>query len=515
MDGISLLVGIALGGAVCSAVGYWLASAKAQARGAVDRVAAEMAVAETVALRAERDSLRAEHVSALRADAASKASLSAAQESVGVLRSQCEAERARADDVAASLSTAQIELRAKETSVAEREHAMRKQLEERERSLEELRRTVDQSRDAMRDAFKATGAELLHSTSESLLKQAKEQFEGQHKLTAQELVLRQQAMEATLAPLREQLEKQQALVQSLGEKREGDAKELSERLRVIGELQLKASDAANTLSSAMRDNRQRGKWGELGLRRVVEMAGLQMHVDFDEQTQVEGEAGAIRPDMIVHLPEHRSIPIDSKVPFDSYLASLDTSLDDAKRLAHRQAHAVAVRGHVKALSRRAYGEEFDGANGFTVLFMQIESAYNAALECDPKIHEEALSQKVYVMTPTNLLALLSTVAQYWGSAALSENAAKIGAEATELIKRMAKFVELFDSVGTKLSSATKAYNEAVGSFDGRLLVTVNRIAQLASAAPVEAPALIEAQSRVSCARDILELPASEVLEVPS
>ena len=289
MDGISLLVGIALGGVVFAAVGYWLGGAKAQTASAMDRAAADAVAVDAAALRVERDALRGESVVISRAEAAAKASLAAVQESVATLRAQCDGERKKADEVGAMHNAAQVEIREMQTKVAERERAMKAQLEERERSFEELRRTVEQSRETMRETFKATGAELLQATGESLMKQAKEQFEGQRTLSAQELDARTKAMDAALMPLREQLVKQEELVRSLDVKREGDSKELGERLLQISDLQLKASDAANSLSSAMRDNRQRGKWGELTLRRVVEMAGLQMHVDFDEQPTVEDD----------------------------------------------------------------------------------------------------------------------------------------------------------------------------------------------------------------------------------
>ncbi len=495
MDGISLLVGIALGGVVFAAVGYWLGGAKAQTASAMDRAAAEAVAVDAAALRVERDALRGESVVISRAEAAAKASLAAVQESVATLRAQCDGERKKADEVGAMHNAAQVEIREMQTKVAERERAMKAQLEERERSFEELRRTVEQSRETMRETFKATGAELLQATGESLMKQAKEQFEGQRTLSAQELDARTKAMDAALMPLREQLVKQEELVRSLDVKREGDSKELGERLLQISDLQLKASDAANSLSSAMRDNRQRGKWGELTLRRVVEMAGLQMHVDFDEQPTVEGEKGVIRPDMVVHLPEGRGVPIDSKVSYNSYEASLSTSIDDAQRIALRAAHAAAVRARVVELSRRDYGAEFAGANGFTILFMPLESAYTAAFENDSSLFQYALGLKVYVMTPSTLLAMLHTVALHWSNDALTKNAHMIGAEAKELVKRVATFVGFFNEVGDELDGAAKKYNKAIASFESRLLVSANRVAALVVLDPVKVREQPDIQTR--------------------
>jgi DNA recombination protein RmuC len=250
------------------------------------------------------------------------------------LREQVKTERTRADQHNADLAHARADLRAMEATMAERE-----------RALVELRATFEQSKSALTDAFKATGSDVLKQTAETLLKQAKDQFEGHKQLSQQDLDERKKAIDAVVTPLKEQLAKHEQLVKELSEKREGDSKALGEQLKQIAELQQRASTVAQTLSSAMRDHRQRGRWGEVSLRNVVELAGLSEHTDFIEQAVIDGEdGGKLRPDMIVRLPGERFIPIDAKVPMNAFFDSIDPgTATDADRARRRMDHAAAMR----------------------------------------------------------------------------------------------------------------------------------------------------------------------------
>jgi DNA recombination protein RmuC len=374
---------------------------------------------------------------------------------------------------------------------AAREASLEATLAAREKAFTELKQSLDQARATLADAFKATGADVLRAAAESMMKQAKEQFEGQHKLSQQDLEARQKAIDAALVPLKEQLAKNEQLVKELAEKREGDSKALGEQLKQIADLQQKASAAAQSLSSAMRDNRQRGRWGEVGLRNVVEWAGLGEHVDFTEQTSLEGDEGArLRPDMVVHLPGNRFIPIDAKVPMNAYFDAIDPSLPDAERARRREMHASAVRGHMRTLVSRDYARENSKAFGttaeITVMFVPVESALVAALEADPALFNDALNAKVVITTPSTLLALLRTCALQWAQARLNDNARKIGDLARQLLERVGTFAEHLQKVGKGLDSASKGYNEAIASFNTRLLPAVRSTAE-ASAGVEQAP----------------------------
>ena len=228
MDGTSLLVGIGIGGALFGAAGYIIANLLARTRGAAEQAANDAVRAEFEGIKRERDVLRGQLSSAQQSEAGAKASLAAAQQAALDMRAQADAERARADEQSRARAKAEQEAKVLESSLAEREAATAKLLAEREKSINELRATVEQAKGALNDAFKATGADVLKATAETLIKQAKEQFEGQQKLSSQELEARQKSIDATIAPLREQLAKQEELVTALGEKREGDAKTLGE-----------------------------------------------------------------------------------------------------------------------------------------------------------------------------------------------------------------------------------------------------------------------------------------------
>ena len=461
------MVGIGFGVLLGGAAGYLVADFRARSRAAVGLAAGEAARVELEAARRERDAQRAEATAAKQSEAGAKASLAAAQQSMIEFRDAGAGERARADDESSRRARAEQELA-----------AMRTQLAEREKALAEMKALLDRAQEAFKDAFKATGADVLKATAESLMKQAREQFEGQRKLGEQELEARQKAIDATLSPLREQLAKQEELVKQLGEKREGDAKTLGEQLRQIAELQQRASAAAQSLSSALRDNRQRGRWGEVGLRVVVELAGLVEGVHFSQQETLEGADGRLRPDMIVKLPGDRAIPIDSKVPLASYMRSLETGRSDEERLADRQSHAEALRTHVRALASKNYAAEVPGEVEFTVLYIEFESACTAAFETDPSIHLEAIQKKVLVVTPSTLLALLRTVAMYWSNAEVTDKAALIRDEAKELVKRVGVLVKHMNTTSKRLSSTVEAFNDAVGSFDRMFVPQLNSVASI-------------------------------------
>ena len=479
MDSLSLLVGIAVGGmlGVAGAAVFFML----KARGAAAAVlAAETAQRELEVARGDVTRLRADLGTAQQNESGAKASLESVKEQVVVLTRQVAAERERADQKAELLSTTQQELQKAETRSAEREQAMQKILTEREKSITDLKAAIEQSKTALTDTFKATGGDLLKQSAQALFQQAKEHFENQHKLSQQDLEARQKAIDATLAPFKEQLEKSERLVKELGEKREGDVKTLGEQLKQISDLQQKASAAAQTLSSALRDNRQRGRWGEISLRNIAEMAGLVDNVDFSEQSSVQGdEGGRLRPDMTVRLPGGRFVPIDAKVPLSAYLDSLDPSLSDADRAVRRTDHAQALRNHVRALASREYAKALGEGVEITVLFVPLESGLIAALEEDGTLYQEALDQRVVITTASTLLALLRTCALQWQQAKLNENARKIGESAKELLGRISVFAEHLEKVGKGLETASKGYNSAVGSFNGRLLPGARETAELA------------------------------------
>jgi len=398
----------------------------------------------------------------------SKALLGAEQQSVIELKRELETERQKV-------------LTAKDAVAEARTHSagIKASYDAKVASLEEIRKTVEQSKVALTDAFKATGADLLKTTTETFMAQAREQFESHSKLSEQNLESRQKAIDATLTPLKEQLVKQEALMQTLDTQRAKDATKWTQQFTEIAALQREASGAAQLLTSAMRDNRQRGKWGETQLKNIVELAGMAEHIDFNEQVSVAGEEGRLRPDMTINLPDHRVVPIDVKVPMDAYRDSLNPELTESERAARRNAHPVAIRSHVRALASREYAKKIGAEIEMTIMFVPVESALSVALEIDGSLFEDALKQRIIITTPSTLLALLRICALQWRNAAVTENAHKIGASAKELLDRISTFAEHLQAVGNGLETASKAFNKSVGSFNSRLLIGARTTAAFA------------------------------------
>ncbi len=399
--------------------------------------------------------------------AGNDAHLAAAKQRVVELEREVKAERA---NVSAAKDDA-----AKAGASADRNKAL---YEEKLASVDELRKLVDQSKIALTDAFKATGADVLKATTAVFMANAKAQFEGHAKLSQQDLEARQKAIDATLAPIKEQMLKQETLMQAIDARRAIDATTLTEQFKQIAGLQQKASDAAQLLTSAMRDNRQRGKWGENQLTNIVEMAGMTAHISYKTQATVEGVAGQVRPDMIVRLPGGRVVPIDSKVPMDAYLDSLRPELSDAERATRLAAHPNAVRMHAKALKRKEYAKAAGADIDITVMFVPVESALSLALEMDGSIFEDALEDGVVITTPATLLALLRICALQWQQEAISQNAQKIGESAKLLLERITIFAEHLQKIKKGLDAATSGYKEAINSFNSRLLTSARTTAEL-------------------------------------
>ncbi|MDA0803784.1 MAG: DNA recombination protein RmuC [Planctomycetota bacterium] len=424
---------------------------------------------------------------------------------------RAERDAARDETKEQSRSREDAEGRAKVAEVS-----LREGLKAAEDARSELQKRLTEALAKMEATFKATSGDALKQQSEAFLLHANAQFKAQQALATQQsearqeqakqdLEARQKSIAETMKPISEQLQKQQELVTKLSEKQEGDAKTFAEQFRNIAQLQTQAREAAMKLSAAMRDNRQRGQWGEVALKNAVEFAGMNAHVDFTEQATFEGVDGErLRPDMVVRLPGNRAIPVDCKVPMDSYLVAVDELLDEAVRAQARSQHAAAVRSHVLALSRKNYAASVDGEVDYTVLYIPVESALSAAMEEDGDLLQYAIGRRVLVVGGNALVLLLRTAHVYWANDQVTRNAQDIGAEAQELCKRVATYVGHVARVGKSLEGTVKAYNESLGSLESRVLVSSNKIAKLAAAEESEEPAPVDV-----AIRPLRELPGGE------
>lgn len=378
-----------------------------------------------------------------------------------------------------------------ETQLAERDRQLaeaRMKLAELDTRLAEERKTaaeklalLEEAEHKLSDAFKALSAEALKSNNQAFIDLAKATFEKFQEGAKSDLEARQKAVDELIKPLRESLEKVDGKLGELEKERVFAYSALSEQLKSLVETHLPMlhRETAN-LVRALRQPTVRGRWGEIQLRRVVEMAGMVDHCDFVEQESILTEDGRLRPDLIVRLPGGKQIVVDSKAPIESYLKSLDAS-DDETRLLHLADHARQVRAHMAALGRKAYWEQFDPTPEFVVLFLPGEMFFSAALQQDPSLIEFGVNERVIPATPTTLIALLRAVYYGWRQEALAKNAQEVADIGRQLYERIAKLAEHWANVGDRLGKAVDAYNSATSTLETRVLVSARRLAELKAA----------------------------------
>ncbi len=361
-------------------------------------------------------------------------------------------------------------------------------------NLDEQRKLLDEARSKFSEAFQGLASEALGKTTQQFLELANSKFESLRGDTLGDLELRKVAIEGLVAPLESTLAQLNDRLSQVESSRQEAYGELRGQLQMLAETSKELREETGTLSHSLRQPQVKGRWGELTLRRAVELAGLVNHCDFAEQFSMEAEDGSRqRPDLIVHIPGGQSVVVDAKVPLHALLAA-SAAENEQERERLLDEHARLVRTHVQNLSTREYWKQFDQSPEFVVLFVPGESFFSAALERAPTLIEEAMNKKVILASPTTLIALLKAVSFGWRQEALAENAAQISELGRDLYDRLAVFSDHLRDAGRGLEKANDAYSKAVRSFNSRLFPGATKFRELGVASSRDIEALDPVES---------------------
>jgi DNA recombination protein RmuC len=360
----------------------------------------------------------------------------------------------------------------------------------------------------LRDAFQALAASTLKTSTDEFLKLAEQKIGNVHKDAALDLGQRHQQLDALVAPIRDTLAQVGLKLSEVEKQRLSDSAGIRTTLEAVQHANQKLEREAQSLVKALRTPNVRGRWGEIQLKRVIELAGMLEACDFDEQPTLFSESGQrFRPDVTVRLPGGRTVVVDAKVPLQSYLNAQEAS-DEPTRAKYMIDHARQVRDHMQKLGSKSYWEQLESSPELVVMFLPGESFFQAALNEDVTLIEFGVEQKVFPASPITLIALLRAVEHGWREERIAKNAAEISALGAELYNRVARMTVYLEDLRRKLDGAVQTYNDLIGSYEGRVLVQARKFRDLGAASgdeiPVQDP--IKTRPRIVQSASLLEVP---------
>jgi len=366
---------------------------------------------------------------------------------------------------------------------------------EQQNNLEKIE-SLENAKVQLTETFTALSSKALKDNNEEFLKLAQENLKQYQAQAVNELDKKEKSIEHLLTPIKETLSKTEEQFRNIEKERKESQGALHKHLESMAQTQTTLQDETRKLVTALRRPEVRGQWGEMTFKRLAELAGMVQHCDFYEQESINTDEGRLRPDMIIRMPGKRAVVVDAKAPLDAYMSTVEAT-DDKSREKFLIGHAKNVRGRIRELSAKSYWSQFDDTPDFAVLFIPGDQFLSAALERDPSLLEDAMSQQIILATPSSFVALLRAVAFGWRQEVLADNADKIRNLGVTLYERLSAFSGHLSNVGNSLGKSVEHFNKAVGSFDSRVLPSAKRFTKMGISAKkkIKDPHPVEVISR--------------------